>query len=96
MGSTPLDDEIPVELSDLPLDIQEILYIYNRMKDEWDTFNGIYLGKSYTGIFDMFNVLQIPVEDRKSVLDWLFVIDEIRSDLIRNKKAAESSTKPSK
>lgn len=87
LGSEPLESEIPVEYEDLFVDVQEALGIYYKLKDEWDTMNGNYLGKSYAGILDIFTILGVSEEDRKTVFDLIGIIDTHRSKAIADAKA---------
>ena len=91
LGSEPIDSEVPVTYDDLLLDVQEALDIYSKLKDEWDTMNGNYMGKSYAGLKDIFDILDVPTEDRKTVFNLIGMIDRHRSIAI-----AESKPKPSK
>jgi hypothetical protein len=86
MKSEPIEDEIPVEYEDLPIDVQEVLGIYSKLKDEWDTMNGNYMGKSYAGIGDILDILEIPREDRKTVFNLIGIIDDHRSNMLADSK----------
>ena len=86
MGSEPIESEIPVDFEDLYIDVQEALGIYSRLKDEWDTMNGNYMGKNYAGIKDIFDILNVPKEDHKTVYDLIGIIDEHRSKLLADTK----------
>jgi hypothetical protein len=83
LGTEPLESEIPIEYSDLLLDVQEALGIYSKLKDEWDTMNGHYLGKSYAGISDIFDILEVAKEDRRTMFDLIGTIDIYRSKSIK-------------
>lgn len=86
LGSEPLEEEIPVDYEDLLVDVQEALSMYHKLRDEWDTMNGVYLGKSYAGILDIFEIQGVPVEDRKMLYDLIGVIDTHRSKAIADAK----------
>ena len=90
MGSEPIDEEIPVDYEDLFVDVQEALGIYSKLKDEWDTMNGNYMGKNYAGLLDIFTVLDVPVEDRKTMFDLIGLIDKYRGDAIAARKPKSS------
>lgn len=90
LGSEPDENEIPVEYADLCIDVQEALGIYYKLRDEWDTMNGNYMGKNYGGILDILNILEVPVEDHKTVFDLIGIIDAHRSQAIA---AAKPKTK---
>lgn len=91
LGSEPVDSEIPVEYDDLLTDVQEALDIYHKLKDEWDTMNGNYLGKSYAGISDIFDILDVPKEDRKTLFNLIGLIDKHRSEAIAANKPKTST-----
>ena len=86
LGSEPVDSEIPVDYEDLYIDVQEALGIYQKLKDEWDTMNGNYMGKSYNGILDIFTILEIPAEDHKTLLELISIIDKHRAKAISDSK----------
>lgn len=86
MGTEPLDEEIPIEFEDFCLDVQEALGIYQKLRDEWDSMNGIYMGKSYSGILDILELLDVPVEDRRTQFELIGIIDRHRSKAIADAK----------
>lgn len=87
MGTEPIEEEIPVEHEDLLADVQEALNIYSKLRDEWDTMNGVYLGKNFTSLLDIFTIYGVAIEDRKTVLDLINIIDVHRSKVLNKKKA---------
>ena len=93
LGSEPIDSEIPIDYSDLPVDAQEALQIYNKLRDEWDGFNGIYMGKNYAGILDIFNILDVPVEDRRTMFELINMIDLHRKNAIAEQREATKQNK---
>jgi len=86
LGTEPVEEEIPVEYEDFCLEVQEALGIYQKLKDEWDTMNGNYMGKSYGGILDIFTILEVPVEDHKVVFELIGIIDTYRSKALSDMK----------
>jgi hypothetical protein len=86
LGSEPVDSEIPVDFDDLPVTVQQAFSIYSKLKDEWDYMNGAYLGKSYNGILDILTLLDVPVEDRKTMFELITIIDGHRSTAIAASK----------
>lgn len=87
LGNEPVDSEIPVELTDFPDEIQDVFSIYYRLKDDWDTMNGIYLGKNYSGILDALEIYEVEKIDRKFYLEWFSVIDAARSKILSASRA---------
>lgn len=89
LGSEPIASEIPIEYGDLPLDVQEAYSVYTRMPDTWDTVSGLYIGKNYTGLLDIFRIM--GVEDEKLVLDIIILIDQARREVINKSKPKNPS-----
>lgn len=94
MGYEPEEDRIPVDFEDLFTDVQEAFIIYARLQDTWDSMNGIYLGKNLLGIKDLFEILEIPREDWKTVLDLITIIDGYRADEIRREAERNKNKNP--
>jgi hypothetical protein len=86
LGTEPLEEEIPVEFEDFLLDVQEALGIYQKLRDEWDYMGGNYIGKNYTGLLDILELLDVPVEDRRTQYELIGIIDRYRSQAIANSK----------
>lgn len=86
LGTEPVEEEIPVEFQDFFIDVQEALGIYQKLRDEWDTMNGNYLGKNYAGLIDLLELLDVPVEDRRTQYELIGIIDMHRSQAIANAK----------
>jgi hypothetical protein len=91
LGSEPIDSEIPLEMDDFPLEVQNAISLYYSLKDDWDSMSGTYLGKSRFGILDMFTVHNIEKEMHKHTLDWVSVMDAARSKAIEAKKSKNKS-----
>ena len=86
LGSEPIEEEMPVEYDDLFIDIQQAMGIYSKLRDEWDTMNGVYMGKNYSGILDIFTILEVPVQDHKTMFDLIGMIDSYRAKAIADNK----------
>lgn len=86
LGSEPVESEIPIDYSDFPLTVQQALDIYFKLKDEWDGMNGVYLGKSYAGLGDILDILEVPVQDKRTIFDLITIIDRHRSKAIADSK----------
>lgn len=93
LGTEPIEEEIPIELDDFPEEVQEAINVYYKLRDEWDTMNGVYMGKSYTGLRDILDILEIDIADRKYVLEWISVMDASRSKVIEASKPKQPATK---
>lgn len=93
LGNEPLDEEIPIEIEDFPDEVQEAINVYYKLRDDWDTMNGIYLGKSYVGLRDILDILEIPTEDRKYVLEWISTMDSARYKMLEAQRPKSSTPK---
>lgn len=91
LGSEPVEEEIPVELDDFPEEVQEAFMVYYKLRDEWDTMNGVYMGKSYTGLGDILDIMEVEKQDRKYVLDWITTIDSARSKALKASRPKSDS-----
>ena len=91
-GTVPIDDEIPIEMEDFPEEVQQAISVYYRLRDEWDSMSGTYLGKSYSGISDIFDILEIDQKDRKNFLDWFAILDSVRSKCYNAQKEQLNAT----
>ena len=89
MNSEPVESEIPVEFEDFPLEVQQAFNAYRMLRDEWDTMNGNYLGKSLIGIKDVLEATEIEPLEQKFIVMLIRMIDSVRSDEINNKKKME-------
>jgi hypothetical protein len=86
MGSEPEESEIPLEFSDLILEVQEVIHIYNLLQDEWDYMNGNYIGKNFTYIEPVFRMYEVPQELHKVYFELLVTVDRIRAKQIQDSK----------
>lgn len=89
MGSEPIDSEIPVDYNDFPTEVQQAFSIYSKLRDDWDGMSGTYMGKHFEGIRDLFIILGVPVEDHKTMLELIDMIDKHRSTSIAETKEAK-------
>lgn len=90
LGTEPIEEEIPIEYSDFPDEIQQALNIYFRLRDEWDGFSGVYLGKNFTGLGDILDIYQVSKGERQDMMDWIFIIDKARAKCIADSKPKET------
>ncbi len=93
LGTKPKDEEIPVEYSDLPYEIQTTLEICNSLQDNYDSFNGTYLGKNYSNIRDLFEIYGVDASDQKLMYEYLLYIDRLRKKTL-NVEKPQGSKKP--
>lgn len=96
LGSEPLEEEIPVELEDLPLDVMIAYGVYDRLRDTYDNFNGNYLGKDLSNMFTICKLLDIPEEEHKDILDIISLIDKHRGSVLQQALASQRAASKSK
>ena len=89
LGEPVVESNIPVEFDDFPLEVQQAFSVYRMLRDEWDTMNGNYLGKSLIGIKDVLEATEIDLQDQKFIVVLVRLIDDIRSNEINKLKQAE-------
>jgi hypothetical protein len=89
MGNEPIEDEIPIDFDEFPIEVQQAFGIYRMLRDEWDSINGLYLGKSLIGIKDILEAMEIEPSDQKFIIVLVRMIDEVRSNEINSKKKSE-------
>jgi hypothetical protein len=89
LGTEPVDEEIPVEIEDFPPEVQLSISIYFKLRDEWESMSGTYMGKSYLGLQDILDILEVEKADRKDVLEWIAVLDHARSQIFKAQKSQD-------
>ncbi len=82
MGNDPIEDQIPVELEDLPAEVQTALEIYSILQDQVDSIAGKYEGKNLSNIQQIFDIWEIPKVEHKLMLNLLLIIDSIRASKV--------------
>jgi hypothetical protein len=86
LGTNPIDSEIPIEIDDLPLEVQEAINIYSHLRDDWDYTGGNYIGKSLIGFKDILNMYEVNKSDYKYMYELIIYIDRIRAKQIHDSK----------
>jgi len=69
LGQEPDPDEMPPEVADFPLEIQEAFLIHAMLPDKWDGASGNYFGKDWAPLKDLLDIN--GVEDKKTVCYFL-------------------------
>ena len=92
MGFDPIEEDIPVEFEDLPLEVQEAYQVYDILTDNWEGMSGSYLGKHFAGIQDIMSMLGI--EDPSTTIKLIMLIDQARREFLQTKKAKNPPPKP--
>lgn len=85
LGSEPIEEEIPLELEDLPELVQTAFSLYETLQDEWEYMGGNYVGKRLSNILMLFDLYEIPKEEHLLVYKIISIVDSIRKDIIKGK-----------
>ena len=72
MGKEPVEKDIPIEPGDLSFEIQQALLVFSVLPDRVEGFAGLWLGKEFSGIGDIFDFYEI--DDRRQVFELLTYI----------------------
>jgi hypothetical protein len=83
LGTEPIDKDIPIELADFPIEVQEAFNIYRVLRDEWEFVAGSYLGKNLNSIFQVFDAYNIPKIDQAFYYNLINMIDSVRVEEMR-------------
>jgi hypothetical protein len=86
LGSQPVESEVPVEIDDFPVEVQQAFGVYRMLRDEWDSMSGVYLGKSLIGITEVLSATEIDEADHKFITMLVRSIDVVRAQEINAKK----------
>jgi hypothetical protein len=86
LGTEPVEEQIPIEFEDFPLEVQQAFNAYRMLRDEWDTMSGTYLGKSLIGIKDVLEATEIDLSEHKFIIMLIRMIDAVRSEEVNNHK----------
>ena len=84
LDEPPIEENIPIEIQDLPYEVQQALSIYYHMRSDFNAETGFYLGKNYNNFGTLCDIFE--VEDRKFVLWVISVADSINMKLLNKKK----------
>ena len=77
---------MPLEVSDLPSEVQVAFFIFAFLEDNWEGMSGTYLGKHWSNVEYFFNLYNI--EDPKTTITIMKMWENILIDY-RARKADE-------
>lgn len=84
LGTEPNEAEVPVDLEDMPVEVETSYHVYNLLPDKIDSFNGVYYGKALEHIPTILDFLDI--ESRKDIFKVILIIDSLEREEINRKK----------
>lgn len=95
LGSTPIEEEIPVSLDDLTVQAQEVIEIFNYLPDQWGAMGG-YLGKDLSNFPVVFNMFEVSKVNWMLYLDLLGILIEDQIEIVNKKIEAKAKAKGAK
>lgn len=91
LGEEPDPDKMPLEISDLPSEVQVAFFIFGFLEDVWEGMSGSYMGKNWNNIEYLFNLYD--VQDPRTILYimkmWEGIIIAYRAEKANNKRKAD-------
>ncbi len=95
LGSIPIEEEVPVEIGDLPIEAVQAWQVYDKLPSNIDTFSGTYLGKSIEHTPVILDLMDISI-DRLVLLYIIGLFDRIEKEQINAKMEQQRSSKKKK
>lgn len=92
LGTEPIEEEIPVEFSDFPILVQQVMGVYNYLPDNWDTMGGNYIGKNLAIVFQLFEIFLIDNIEKPLSLELIQYIDIQRRKILNKKETKKPPT----
>lgn len=84
LGDEVLEEDLPVEMDDFPLFVQNCFLVFYKLTDVWDTMNGNYCGKDYTIVFKLMEVYDLE-DDISLALEIIQCMEQTKVLLISEK-----------
>ncbi len=94
MGWEPKEEEMPQDPSSLSYECQQALVLVNALPDKWEGMNGVWLGKDYSGLFDIMNIYQI--DNKLEVFELLKICESELSKYYAQKRKEQEQISKSK
>lgn len=92
LGTTPLEEEIPLELNDFPELVQEALHIYSYLQDVWEGMSGTYMGKDLSILPMLVSSFNTDLAEVPFILEIISTVDNIRKKSYNDKKQKAPKT----
>lgn len=91
MGWEIVEEEIPIAYEELIIECQYALELFNCLPDKIEGMSGIWLGKDFSGLGEVMNLLSIPQDIRGEVFIFLqHIIADYSRYYEDRRKAAET------
>ena len=86
-GIDPDPNEMPPTLGQYPYEVQVAFLLHDLLPDRWDGASGSYFGKDMSALGSLLDIYEI--EDKKTTVYFLKIIEGKRSKLLNDKLAQE-------
>jgi hypothetical protein len=105
LGQIPKEEDIPPDLEDFMFDTITVFEIHGLLADDWDTFNGNYLGKKMELLPFLFKAFYVPESKIKMYITLLnhiilentkIISDKAKQKQEMKEKMDELAKKPNK
>lgn len=94
LGTTPVEDQIPITREDLSWETQMIFFLYDKLPSKWEGFSGTYLGKDLLLLPILYDEFDYEPSLRKYGWEIIPIIDGfIAEDVARKLKAKSKERK---
>ena len=91
LGKTPNLAKIPMDRNYYPFEVQLAMAIHEVLPDRWDGMSGSYLGKDWSALGDILEIMEI--EDKKTVCFFLKHVENAQmvniNDELKRKRDAD-------
>lgn len=78
-GEEPDPNKMPVDVSELPLEVQLAFLLMSYLSDKWDGMSGSYLGKDWSSLEYLFKLYE--VENQKEVFKFMKIIEAFQVEV---------------
>ena len=96
LGSEPIPEEIPMDFSEFPFNIQEAIQIFSILPDNWEGMSGTYMGKDYSILPYLMDEI-FKVEYKQQTMQYLLMIGNIvMESRAKDQKARQRKAKTKK
>lgn len=84
LGSEPVDSEIPVDINDMPDEVQMAYHVYHVLPLDYDSMSGNFFGRDLTLCGQIMDIMSI--EDKQTILKVLIIINDVERSVINSKR----------
>ncbi len=91
LGTEPNPDEMPMELGELPMEVQQAVYLFNILPDLYAGMDGTWIGKSFSGLLDIMNIFEM--EHHRDTFEYVLVCISEASKHYANQRSLQGTRK---